>query len=300
MRVAITGASGLLGSHLAESLRADGHEALPMVRHAPQSADEIPWQPGGDVDLERLATVDAVVHFAAPGMGDRPWTSGRKEHLRRARVDGTRTIATALATLAAGGRGPGTLLTASAVGWYGATGTAAVDESAPRGTTELADLAGAWEDAAQPAVDAGLRVSYLRSGVVVGPHGALMDKLVPLFKLGIGGRLGSGRQYWSWVSLRDHVRGVRRILDDPELAGPVNVTSPRPVTNAEFTSALGRALHRPAVLWAPGFPFRVVLGGFGADFLAGQRVVPTRLEKAGFAFNDPDVDSALRWAVAGR
>ena len=298
MRVAITGASGLLGSGLADSLRADDHEVLRLVRRAPQSADEVRWAPGGEVDLERLAGADAVVHFAAPGMGDRPWTPGRKAMLRRDRVEGTGTIASALATLAAGGRGPRTLLTASAVGVYGWPGDRVVDESAPRGTTEIAGLAAAWEDAAQPAVDAGVRVGYVRSGVVVARHGALMDRLLPLFKLGLGGRLGSGRQYWSWVALDDHVRAMRRLLDDDSLSGPVNVTSPNPVTNAEFTSALGRAVHRPTFLWAPGFPFKVALGGFGADLLAGQRVVPTRLEDAGFAFEHADLDAAFRWALS--
>ena len=298
MRVAITGASGLLGSALTTSLRGDGHEVLRLVRRAPQSGDEIRWAPGGEVDLERLAEADAVVHFAAPGMGDRPWTPGRKEMLRRDRVEGTGTIASALATLAAGGRGPRTLLTASGVGVYGWPGDRVVDESDPRGTTEIAELAAAWEDAAQPAVEADLRVVYLRTGVVVARHGALMDRLLPLFKLGLGGRLGSGRQYWSWVALDDHVRAVRRLLDDDAFSGPVNVTSPKPVTNADFTAALGKAVHRPTVLAAPRFPFTIALGGFGADFLNGQRVVPTRLTEAGFTFEHADLDSALAWALA--
>jgi uncharacterized protein (TIGR01777 family) len=268
------------------------------VRRAPQSADEARWTPGGTVDLERLGDTDAVVHLAAPSMGGRPWTPGRKEMLRRDRVEGTGTIASALATLAAAGRGPRTLLTASAVGVYGATGDAVIDESSPRGRTELAEIAAAWEHAAQPAVDAGCRVVYLRSGVIVAHHGALMDKLLPFFRLGLGGRLGSGRQFWSWVSLHDHVRAMRHLLADDSLSGPVNVTSPKPVTNAEFTAALGRALHRPSFLRAPGLPFKVVLGGFGADFLAGQRVVPTRLDHAGFEFELADIDSAMRWAVA--
>ena len=300
MRVAITGASGLIGSHLGESLRRDGHDVSRLVRRAPAADDEIRWAPGGEVDLERLAKVDSVVHLAAPGMGDRPWTPGRKQQLRTARIEGTRTVASALATLAAGGSGPRTLLTASGVGYYGATGSAVVDETAPRGQTEIAQLAGDWEDAAQPAVDAGVRVSYLRSAVVLSPHGGALSRLIPLFKAGLGGRVGSGRQFWSWISLRDHIRGVRHVLDHGDLSGPVNIGAPEPVTNQEFTRALARALHRPSFFVAPGPPLKVVLGGFGADLLTGQRVVPDRLEKSGFAFDDPDIDSALAWVFAER
>lgn len=300
MRVALTGASGLIGSHLASALRADGHDVLRLVRRAPQEPDEVRWAPGGSVDLDGLARADAVVHLAAPGMGDRPWTPARKEELRRSRVEGTRTIAAAMAALAAGGAGPRTLVSASGVGYYGAPGDAAVDESGPRGDTEIARLAGDWEDAAAPAVEAGVRVSYLRSGVVLSPRDGALARLLPLFRLGLGGRVGSGRQYWSWISLRDHIRGVRHVLDRDDLAGPVNVTSPQPVTNAEFTAALGRAVHRPAFLVAPALPLRVAFGGFGVDLLSGQRVVPGRLEAAGFTFDDPDIDSALAWVMAQR
>lgn len=300
MRVAITGTSGLIGSHLAESLRRDGQEVLRLVRRAPEADDEIGWEPGGEVDLQRLATADAVVHLAAPGMGDRPWTPGRKRELRNARIEGTRTISSALAILAAGGSGPRMLLTASGAGYYGATGSAVIDEDAPRGQTEIAQLAGDWEDAAQPAVDAGLRVSYLRSSVVLSPHGGALSRLIPLFKAGLGGRVGSGRQFWSWISLRDHIRGVRYVLDHDDLAGPVNIGAPEPVTNQEFTRALAGALHRPSFFVAPGLPLRVVLGAFGADLLTGQRVVPNRLEKSGFGFDDPDIGSALAWVLDER
>jgi uncharacterized protein (TIGR01777 family) len=243
-----------------------------------------------------LADVDAVVHLAAPGVGDKRWTDAYKRELHDARVLGTTTIAKAIA--AASPR-PRVLLSASAVGYYGDTGDRPADESAPLGSGFLAELCEEWEAAAQPAADAGTRVVLLRTGLVLTGHGGLLAQLAKPFRLGIGGKLGSGRQYMPWISLRDVIGAIEFLLTTESVSGPVNLTAPHPVTNAEFTRALGAALHRPAVLPIPGIAVRAIAGELANEAaLIGQRAVPAKLLDHGYEFQDTELEPTLREALA--
>lgn len=292
MKVAITGASGLIGSALVPPLRSDGHEVHRLVRGPAHRPDEISWDPAAArLDPAALAGIDAVVHLAAASIGGRRWSSAYKTQLRRSRIDGTRTVA---AAIAAATPPPPVLLSASAVGYYGDTGDQIVDESAPPGRGFLADLCVEWEAATAPARHAGTRVAHLRSGIVLSGHGGLLGRVLPLFRLGLGGRLGTGRQYLSWISLPDEIAAIRFLLTADEIAGPVNLTAPEPVTNAAYTAAIGRALHRPTPVAVPAMALRVVLDGLADEgILVGQRVLPGVLESAGFAFAHRGVDTAL-------
>lgn len=290
MRVAVTGASGLIGSALVEDLRRDGHEVLRLVRRPAGAADEITWDPkAGSVDLDRLAGVDAVVHLAGAGVGDRRWTAAYKREIRESRVLGTGTIARAVAAL---DPRPRVLVSASAIGFYGDTGDRAVDETAPKGRGFLADVVEDWERAADPAREAGIRVAHPRSGLVVARRGGAFGRIRLIFSTGLGGRLGTGRQWWSFITLDDEVRALRWLIDS-ELAGPVNLTAPEPATNAQVSKAIGRVLHRPAVLPVPAVAIRLVLGEFASEVLGSARVLPARLTAEGFAFRHPDVDAAV-------
>jgi uncharacterized protein len=298
MKIAVTGASGLVGKALVPALRADGHEVIRLVRRTPRTADEHRWDPRHRrIDPAVLADVDAAVHLAGVGIGDRRWSAKHKQRVLSSRVDGTATISRAMADAAAADPArPRVLLSASAVGFYGDTGAAEVDESTPPGTDFLAQVCQEWEASTAAAEDAGVRVAHLRSGLVLGP-GGLLGRMAPLFRLGLGGRLGTGGQYWPWISLRDEVDAVRFLLRTP-ISGPVNLTAPRPVTNAEFTAALARVVRRPAVLPVPRFALWLVLGEFaGIGVLAGQRAVPARLLDAGFSFTHVDLEAALRAAL---
>ncbi|MGY2079493.1 TIGR01777 family oxidoreductase [Modestobacter sp. SYSU DS0657] len=299
MKVAVTGSSGLIGSALVPALRADGHEVVRLVRRTPRTADEHRWDPDHrQIAPVLLADVDAVVNLAGVGVGDRRWSEGHKQRVLRSRVDSTTTISQALADAATAAPGrPRVLLSGSAVGFYGDTGDRVVDETAPAGTDFLARVCVAWEGATAPAADAGVRVATLRTGLVLG-RGGLLGRMLPLFRLGLGGRLGSGRQYQPWISLRDEVDAIRFLLT-ADVSGPVNLTGPAPVTNAEFTAALGRAVHRPAVVPVPGPALHLVLGEFAeVGVLAGQRAVPATLEAAGFRHTHTDVDAALAAALS--
>ena len=296
MKIAVTGSSGLIGSGLVPALREDGHEVLRLVRRTPRTADEHRWAPEHrQIDDAVLADVDAVVNLAGVGIGDRRWTARYKRAVLASRVDATCTISQALARVAADGRAR-VLLSASAVGYYGDTGDRTVDETSPGGTDFLARVCADWEAATEPAAEAGVRVAMLRSGLVLGP-GGILGRMAPLFRLGLGGRLGSGRQYWPWIALDDEVAAIRFLLTG-SLSGPVNLTAPNPATNAEFTQALAGVLHRPAVLPVPGIALRIALGEFGpVGVLAGQRAVPAKLLEAGFSFAHPDLGGALRSTV---
>lgn len=298
MRVAITGASGLIGSALAASLIADGHDVLRLVRRPAAASDEVQWDPiGGTVDLEALAGVDAVAHFAGAGVGDRRWTASYKRQIRNSRVIGTQTLARALTRL---DPMPQVLVSGSAMGYYGQTGDTAVDESAPAGSGFLANVVVAWEASAAPASSAGIRVVHPRTGLVVAAHGGAWGRLWPLFRLGVGGRLGGGEQYWSFVSLRDEVRAIRRMLEDPAMSGAYNVTAPNPVTNREMTEAMADVVHRPAFAHVPSFAIKAALGEMSSEVLGSLRVLPARLEKAGFEFADPTIEDALAYAFTER
>lgn len=298
MRIAITGSSGLIGTALRGHLTGAGHETVPVVRRE-AAAGEISWDPAaGRLDAAALAGIDAVVHLAGAGIGDHRWTDEYKQVLLDSRVDGTQLLADRLAEL--GSDGPRALLSGSAIGFYGDRGDEVVDETSAAGEGFLADICRRWEDATGPASAAGVRVAHLRTGIVLTPAGGALKKMLPLFKLGVGGKFGNGRQWMSWISLTDELRAIEHLLTS-EVAGPVNLTAPEPVRNAEFADTLGDVLNRPSFLPVPKFAPKLLLGGELADALLfdGQRVLPKALEAAGFEFSYPDLAGALR-AELGR
>jgi uncharacterized protein (TIGR01777 family) len=302
VRIAVTGASGFLGSAVVEALRSDGHEVRRLVRRVPSASDEVQWDPhAGTVDIGALAGTDAVIHLAGAGVGDQRWTAAYKEEILRSRIEGTRTIATVCAQLEPR---PKVLLSSSAIGYYGDTGDSAVDESSPPGSGFLADVTRAWEPETKSAEDAGVRVVQLRTGVILAGRGGTLGgtvralgvpiKLLTLFKAGLVGPLGSGRQWVSWMSLTDYVDAVRFLLSADDVSGPVNLTAPHPVRNKEWVRAIGHAVHRPTVVPIPGFALRAAVGQFADEaVLVSQRVLPRRLEAAGFRFSHPEVEAAL-------
>ncbi|MGY0062463.1 TIGR01777 family oxidoreductase [Streptomyces sp. LZ34] len=298
MRIAITGSSGLIGTALVRSLRTDGHEVVRLVRRAPRAEDEVRWDPKRQwVDAEGLAGCEGVVHLAGAGIGDHRWTDAYKKELRDSRVLGTAAVAEAVASL---DTPPRVLVSGSAVGFYGDTGERMVDESAPPGEGFLAGLCQEWEEAAAPAQEAGVRTVFARTGLVVAGEGGAWGRLFPLFRLGLGGRMGSGRQYWSFIALDDHITALRHLLTTEDLVGPVNLTAPEPVTNREVTAAMGRVLGRPTLLSVPAPALRLALGEFSGDVLGSVRAVPRRLLDSGFSFAHPGIDEALRAALAAR
>lgn len=300
MRIAIAGSSGFLGTHLVADLTGAGREVVRLVRRPPRGPSEVRWDPrAGSLDPAVLSTVDAVVNLAGANVG-RYWTAAYRRKIRDSRIDTTATIARALAAATAAGGGTRTWLNASAVGFYGDTGDRAVDEDSPAGDGFLADVCRAWEAATAPAEDAGVRVVHLRTGLPLDREGGLLKPFLLPFRLGAGFRLGNGRQYLPWMGLPDWIAAVRLLLDSTDLAGPVNLTGPAPVTNAEFTRVLADLLHRRALLAVPRIALRAALGGFGDESTASQRVLPGVLTKAGFPFGYPDVRTALEWALSHR
>jgi uncharacterized protein len=298
MRILMAGASGFLGTRLVERLRASGHDVTRLVRRPASEPDEISWEPSqGRLDPAVVAAADTVINLAGAGVGDHRWTPRYKSLLRSSRVDSTGTIARAIKQLPAADR-PGTLLQASAVGWYGDTGDREVTEEEPAGRTFLADVCRVWEAAARPAEDAGTRVVPMRTGLVLDPGAGLLKPLLLPFKLGGGARVDAGRQWMPWIGLADWMDAAEFLLTHDEVAGPVNMVGPQPVTNAEFTKALGRAVHRPALLVVPSVVIRAALGEFGGEIRNSQRVLPSVLERAGFRFTYADIDSALRNALS--
>lgn len=293
MRVVVSGASGLIGSALLPALRAAGHQPVALVRRPPRTADEIEWDPAaGKLDPGALDSADAVVHLAGAGIGDRRWTDDYKRELLDSRTLSTTLLAD---TIARSANGPRVLLSGSAIGYYGPRGDETLDETAPAGSDFLADICRQWEDACQPAHDAGARVVNLRTGIVLSAKGGALKKMLPLFRLGVGGRFGNGRQWQSWISIDDEVLAIIHLLTS-SLAGPVNLTAPMPVTNTEFTRTLGKVLRRPSLLPVPRFAPALLLGGELADALlfTGQRVLPTALQADGYAFEHATLDVALR------
>jgi uncharacterized protein (TIGR01777 family) len=295
MRIAVTGASGLIGSALAESLTASSHEVVRLVRHEPRSDGEARWDPAaGTVDAAGLEGCRAIVHLAGAPIGTRRWTDARKKELRDSRVLGTAAIARAAAAMSTP---PEVLLCGSAIGYYGDTGDSWVDESSPAGTGFLADLVRDWEAAAEPARAAGIRTVHARTGLVVSTAGGAWAPLFPLFRAGLGGRLGDGRQFWSFIALHDEVAALRHLLDTSAVSGPVNLTAPDPLTNRQITAAMGRVLHRPTLAAVPGPVLRLTLGEFAGDVLSSQRVRPKVLLDSGFSFAFPKIEEALRAAI---
>ena len=299
MRVAITGSTGLIGSALTRSLLADGHQVVRLTRGATGSAaaaagdgsESADWDPkGGTVQPGALDGVEAVVHLAGAGIGDKRWSDAYKRELRDSRVLGTQTIARAVAELDVK---PRVLVSGSAVGYYGDTGDRVVEESTPAGTDFLGRLCVEWEAAAAPAAAAGIRVVHPRTGLVVSAKGGAWGKLFPLFQYGIGGRLGSGKQYWPFISLADEVGALRFAIDNEDVVGPLNLAAPEPLTNSQITKAMGRAMHRPTIASVPEFALKIVIGEFSTGITGSCRAVPAALLKAGFTFTYPTIEQSV-------
>ena len=291
--IAITGASGLIGTALADHLTSRGDRVIRFSRTGGTGSDVIAWDPKrGNLETEKLRGVDAVVHLAGAGIGDKRWTTDYKREILESRTKSTSLLATAMADMS---DGPKVLLSGSAIGYYGESLDATFIESSPAGSGFLADVCEQWEAATAPAERAGIRVAHLRTGIVLSPRGGALKKLLPLFKLGAGGRMGSGRQWQSWISIDDEILAIDHLLS-ASVSGPVNLTAPRPVTQAEFTKTLAHVLRRPSLLPVPSFGPKLLLGSELADALlfTGQRVLPEVLGASGYQFRHHDLESALR------
>lgn len=292
-RIAISGASGLIGTALSAFLRSRGDEVVHLVRRKPSTTLEIGWDPTSrTLDPRDLAGLTAVVHLAGAGVGAHRWTTAYKREILASRVDGTATIATALADLG----DPVALVSGSAIGFYGDRGERILTEDSGPGQGFLADVVRDWEAATKPAQDAGLRVVHARTGLVLTPKGGAMERVLPLARLGLAGPLGSGRQYWSWITLHDEVRALAHLVDQ-DLTGPVNLVSTQPMRQSEVMKALGAVLGRPALLPAPTLALKVFLGEFAGDVLASDRILPSVLTASGFVFDHDTIESAMRWLV---
>jgi uncharacterized protein (TIGR01777 family) len=285
-RIAITGASGLIGTALVGQLKSEGHTVQRFVRRPVVAPDEIQWDPKtGYVDIEALRGVDAIIHLAGVGVGDKRWSKKYKSEILNSRLLGTTAIAHAVNEVK-----PQVFISASAIGWYGESGNRSVVESDRVGDDFLAAVCREWEGAADLVTD--VRTVKIRTGLVLDPTGGALGKMLPLFRLGLGGKLGNGKQWWSWITLHDVIRAISFLLES-KVSGPVNLTSPNPVTNQEFTSALARAMHRPALFPAPAIALKIALGGFSAEILGSKKVMPQALTDAGFTWDYPHITNAL-------
>ncbi|TMM39568.1 MAG: TIGR01777 family protein [Actinobacteria bacterium] len=295
MRIVVGGSSGFIGTALVDRLRAAGHDIVRLVRRDSAAPDEVTWRPSvAPLDPSTVDGADAVVNLAGVGVGTHRWNAAFKALIRASRVNSTEALAAAVAAAKAP---PRVLLNASAVGFYGDTGDREVDESGPAGDGYFPDVCRAWEAATEAAEAAGIRVAHLRTGLVLGPGGGLLKPLLPLYRFGLGGPLGNGRQWMPWISLADEVAAIEFLLTADAVTGAVNLTGPAPVTNREFARTLGRVLHRPAVLPVPAFALRIAVGEFGAEAVRSQRVLPAVLAGAGYRFQHADLESALRWSL---
>jgi len=285
-RIAITGASGLIGTALVGQLKSEGHTVQRFVRRPVVAPDEIQWDPKtGYVDIEALRGVDAIIHLAGVGVGDKRWSKKYKSEILNSRLLGTTAIAHAVNEVK-----PQVFISASAIGWYGESGNRSVVESDRVGDDFLAAVCREWEGAADLVTD--VRTVKIRTGLVLDPTGGALGKMLPLFRLGLGGKLGNGKQWWSWITLHDVIRAISFLLEN-KVSGPVNLTSPNPVTNQEFTSALARAMHRPALFPAPAIALKIALGGFSSEILGSKKVMPQALTDAGFTWDYPHITNAL-------
>ena len=300
MKIVVSGSSGLIGSALVRVLSSEGeghaHEVLRLVRREATADDEISWDPaaGRGPDPQRLRGVDAAINLAGAGLGDHRWSDGYKREILESRTSSTRLLTVALAAL---DPKPSVVLSGSAIGFYGDTGDRFVDEDAPAAQDFAATVARQWEAATVAASDAGIRTVFLRTGIVLSTKGGALGKVLPLFKAGVGGRLGSGHQYVSWIARPDHIAAMRFLLDADDVSGPVNLTAPNPVTNRDYTKAIASALHRPALFPAPSLALKAVLGEFAGNVVSGQRVLPKRLIDAGFEFGYSEIGPALHALV---
>ena len=296
MRIAVTGASGLIGGALLPSLRAGGHEVLRLVRRSPSSGDEVRWDPlTKQIDAERLEGLDAVVHLSGENIAAGRWTDAKKARLRSSRVGSTRFLSETLAGLT---RKPSVLVSASALGYYGDRGDAWVGETDPPAADFFGQLSVEWEAAAAHAAHAGIRVVHPRTGVVLSPTGGALGKMLRPFRLGVGGVVGSGRQYFSWIALDDVVGVIHHLLARSDLSGPVNASAPEPVTNAELTKTLGRVLGRPTFVPVPAVALRIAFGEVADALLASTRMRPERLLETGYRFRFPELEGALRHVLS--
>jgi uncharacterized protein (TIGR01777 family) len=292
MKIVISGASGLIGTQLVAKLSSSGHEVIRLVRRSPKSG-EIQWNPkSGTLDAAALEGTDAVIHLSGAGIGDKRWSAAYRKEILDSRTDTTALLAKTIASLS---RKPSVFLSGSAIGIYGARNDEQLTEVSTHGTGFLADVCEQWEAAAKPAVDAGVRTVYLRTGIVLSPKGGALKKLLPLFKLGVGGKFGNGKQWQSWISIDDEIGAIEYLLT-ANVSGAVNLTAPNPVTNAEFTKVLASVLKRPAIVPVPTFAPKILLGGELADALlfTGQRVIPAALNASGYVFKHTTLESALR------
>jgi len=294
VKIVITGATGLIGTALSASLRADGHDVVPLVRRPVRVGESaVQWDPAaGTLDPAGLEGADAVVNLAGAGIGDKRWSDEYKRLVLESRTSSTGLVARTMADL---DRPPSVLVSGSAIGIYGETGDRAATERSAHGHDFLAQVCEQWEAATAPAEEAGTRVAHLRTGMVLAGQGGALGKMLPLFKLGVGGRMGSGEQWWSWISLDDEIAMIRWLLDT-DVSGPVNATSPQPVTNADLTRSLGQVLHRPTVVPVPSFGPKILLGAELADTLlfTSQKVLPQVAIDTGFVFRYPTIEGALR------
>jgi len=285
-RIAITGTSGLIGTALVGYLKSEGHTVQRFVRRPVVAPDEIQWDPKtGYVDIEALRGVDAIIHLAGVGVGDKRWSKKYKSEILNSRLLGTTAIAHAVNEVK-----PQVFISASAIGWYGESGNRSVVETDRVGEDFLAAVCREWEGAADLVTD--VRTVKIRTGLVLDPTGGALGKMLPLFRLGLGGKLGNGKQWWSWITLHDVIRAITFLLEN-KVSGPVNLTSPNPVTNQEFTSALARAMHRPALFPAPAIGLKIALGGFSSEILGSKKVMPQALTDAGFTWDYPHITNAL-------
>ncbi|MCU1537134.1 MAG: hypothetical protein JWP82_1485 [Humibacillus sp.] len=297
-RVAVTGSSGLIGGALRRRLTERGDTVLRIVRRTPSGPGEVQWDPSrGELDAGVLADVDAVVNLAGVGIGDRRWNDEHKREVERSRTDATGTVAQALVSVQNQTGRQVRLVNASAVGYYGDRGDEVLTEQSPAGTDFLAGVVTRWEEAAQPAVDAGLSVAYARTGLVMTPDGGAFAPLLLLGKLGLGGPMAGGREWWPWISLVDEVSALVHLIDAADLTGPVNLVAPAPARQKDIAAELGRALHRPSIVPAPKFALRLVVGEFADSIVASQRLEPEVLTRDGFVFEHGDLPSAVRWLV---
>lgn len=299
MKIAVTGARGLVGSALLPALRDAGHEVVRLVRHRPKAPDEVHWDPDeARIDADALRGINAAVHLAGENIAARRWTARQRQRIRESRVLGTGLLAQTLAEL---DPRPAALVCASAVGYYGDRGTETLTEGSDSGRGFFPQVVIEWEAAAEPAAEAGIRVVHVRFGVIIGAGGGLLPRMLPLFRTGLGATFGSGRQFMSWIALDDAVGAIMFALSSRALREPVNAVAPNPVTNAQFTEALARAVRRRAFLRVPAFAVKLLLGQMGTELLLhSTRVEPELLESAGFEFRYPDLDAALEHALAGR
>ena len=295
MKIVITGSSGLIGSALVRDCEKKNFEVLKLVRRAPKQENESQWDPiKGIVDLNVFEKATAIVNLAGAGVGDRRWSKKYKKLILDSRVNSTETLANAIVNLKTP---PSVFVSGSAIGFYGDTADVAVDENANLGEGFLSDVVFNWEYAAQRVRSNNIRVVHPRTGLVMSKRGGLLKKILPLFKLGLGGKLGNGKQYWSYISLEDEIRAIHHVIDDVRLTGGVNFTNPNPVTNAEFTKSLASVVNRPAFLNVPSLALKIALGEFSIEALGSSRILPSKLKAAGFKFNQPDILSTLNSAI---